>query len=199
MRYFLTLLCSAFLWLPGYPQEVNWDLKKDEAGIQVYTRTVKESSIKEFKAVGILPVTVHKLISILQDVEHYPEWIDDVQYSKKISIKDQKLDFYYQLHLPWPVKNRDMALTMQVIEEANNTVLQLVSNPNIEPLKSDFIRMVKVNGYWKLEPISDSSTKVTHQFLADPEGSIPAWVVNSFIVDGPYNSMVNLAKYASKD
>ena len=196
LKIYATLLFALILSVPALSQDTEWELKKDEDGIKVYTRLAEGSSIKEFKAMATLPIAATQLFAVLKDVEHYPTWIEDVQYAKMVAEDDAALSFYYQLDMPWPIKNRDMALDMDITNTADSIILKLNSNKDIEPVRDDFIRMNKVIGQWSLYPISANSTQVIHQFLADPEGSIPVWVVNAFIVEGPYKSMKNLESYA---
>ena len=49
--YFLILLVSCFF--SSYSQS-EWELEKDALGIQVFTRTVSVSSIKEYKATTLI-------------------------------------------------------------------------------------------------------------------------------------------------
>jgi ribosome-associated toxin RatA of RatAB toxin-antitoxin module len=195
---YLLIFALAILFTPTevYSQE-QWELKKDADGIKVYTRLAEGSSIKEFKAITTLPVAASQILAVLKDVEKYPLWIEDVENARTINGSENNLSFYYQLDLPWPVKNRDMALDMNITHRADSIILKLTNNNNIVPVDEDFIRMHNVVGQWSLYPISSNSTSVIHQFLADPEGSIPAWVINAFIVEGPYKSMKNLESYAS--
>lgn len=194
--FYTYLITGFFSFGTTSVQTSPWELKKDEDGIKVYTRLIEGSSIKEFKAIGTLPVAAEQIFAVLKDVKNYPDWIEDVQFAKMITDNGDALSFYYQLDLPWPVKNRDMALDMNITNTPDSIILKLTNNKDIEPLNDDFIRMYNVVGQWSLYPISATSTEVTHQFLADPEGSIPAWVINVFIVEGPYKSMKNLASYA---
>jgi len=48
-----------------------------------------------------------------------------------------------------------------------------------------------LKGFWHLEEIEPNLTKVTYQVLADPK-NIPAWLVNSGVVDQPYETLLNL-------
>ena len=52
-----------------------WELKKDENGILIYSRSVKDSRYKELKAVFDLPGTYDQLRAILNDVNNYKTWV----------------------------------------------------------------------------------------------------------------------------
>ena len=53
-------------------------------------------------------------------------------------------------------------------------------------------------GKWVFTPLENGKTQVYHQFGGDPGGSIPAWIVNMFLVDGPYKTMLGLQETIAK-
>jgi len=202
MNYFLRIvfyIISSLLARELMAQENDWELKKDADGITVHTREVSGTSIKAFKATTIINANEEVLVNILLDVENYPLWIEDVSNAKKLFHHPDSIGMYYQMTLPWPMKDRDMAMISHIEKKANNaTLLNIVGADNLVPEKEDFIRITKVNGQWHIKPIEDNKCEITYQFLADPEGFLPAWVVNIFIVDGPFKTLQNLEEYAQE-
>lgn len=181
----------------GFSQENGWLLEKESAGIAVYTREVETTKVREFRATGTINSPAHEVVKILKDVPNYPRWIEDVHSSRILANSKNKLSFYYELHLPWPITNRDIAMNMLITTDSSNTILlELTSNNNIMEEASGFIRMTDVYGYWKVSPLNELNCKVTYQFLADPGGNLPSWVINLFIVDGPFKTLQNLDTYA---
>ena len=57
--------------------------------------------------------------------------------------------------------------------------------------------MVQSMQEWKLEKMSDCSTKVSLTSLTDPGGPIPASLVNSMSIEEPLQSIVNLRELVS--
>jgi hypothetical protein len=197
--YISTLLISLFLlsFTPN-SQENEWELKKEADGIRVYTRDVKGSNIKEFKASSKLTSSQETILNILFDIPNYPKWIEDVEDARILSKNEKEMNFYYQLNLPWPLKDRDIAMSMKISpQEDASVLLDLLGRDDLIEEGDDFIRMNNVVGKWLIRPIDDKNCEVTYQFLADPEGSLPAWVINLFIVDGPHQTLLNLEEYAA--
>ena len=200
MKYFLTrafflgvLLCPFRV----FSQENDWQLKKDSDGITVYTRSVENSNIKEFKASTTLNSSAETIFNIILDVENYPKWIEDVNYAEKIYQRDSQIGMYYQLRMPWPIEDRDITLVSKFKKlPDNSTHFQLSYNAELKDEDEDFIRITEINGEWLITPINKDSCEVTYRFLADPKGSLPAWVINIFIVDGPFKTLQNLREYA---
>jgi hypothetical protein len=199
MKYlFANSILVAFFILPTlFVQESEWELKKDEAGIKIFTREVEGTNIKEFKASTIINASSETLYNIILDVENYPKWIEDVGYAEKLHHIDGQIGMYYQLKLPWPIKDRDMAMVSNINLRDNNSILfDLEGKTSLKDEDKDFIRITEINGEWSINPIDKNKSEVTYRFLADPEGFLPAWVVNIFIVDGPFKTLQNLEEYS---
>ena len=192
MHHFASLV---ILLIPFTSLAQAWELKKEADSIQVYTRSVSNSPIKEFKAVAQINASSEKILAVLKDVPSYPQWIEDVNYTKILNSAEDQLSFYYQMDLPWPMKDRDLALHMQISTSPGEISVNLSSAAKEVPLDQDYIRMYTVEGEWIITRVDDNTSDVVHRFLADPEGSLPAWVVNLFIVDGPFKSMKNLRQF----
>jgi len=201
MNYFFhsTFLASIFIIpLTLFAQEEDWELKKEDDGIKVYTRAVEGTNIKEFKASTIINASSESLYEIILDVENYPKWIEDVEYAEKLYHKENQIGMYYQLSLPWPMKDRDLAIVSNINRNTDNSILfELEGKSELMADDDEFIRISNINGEWSIEPIDSNRSEVHYRFLADPEGFLPAWVVNIFIVDGPFKTMQNLEEYAA--
>jgi hypothetical protein len=56
---------------------------------------------------------------------------------------------------------------------------------------------------WTIKPLAKNKNKCEYFLLLDPGGDVPAWIINLFISEGPYSSLVklkqrvNLPKYAN--
>ncbi|MEO6977367.1 MAG: hypothetical protein ABI113_03280, partial [Mucilaginibacter sp.] len=83
-----------------------WQLKKNDNGIFVYTRTPASGNLKELRVVCEFDATKTQLIATLQDIDHYKDWVYS---SKKTEIlktpSPQKTIYYTQSRLPWPIKD----------------------------------------------------------------------------------------------
>ena len=198
-HFLINSLFIAAILLPfsSFPQETEWQLKKDNKGITVYTRSVENSNINEFRASTKLSSSSESIFNIILDVENYPKWIEDVDYAEKIYQRDSQIGMYYQVDMPWPITDRDITLISKFKKLTNNSIVfQLNYDAELKAEDDDFIRIKEIRGQWLITPIDSERCEVTYQFMADPEGSLPAWVVNIFIVDGPYKTLQNLERYA---
>ena len=183
---FITL---AFISFISFGQE-KWELEKDSKGIKVYTRPVKGSDVKEFKAYTYINATPDKLLKVINDANGFKDWIDKVDYSKSLSHPNNNTFIVYiQLGMPIGVTDRDMVLKNVVKKlKGGGYKIEVTSVYDKYPEQEDFVRIKKAYGYWLLIP-EKGKTKIVYQFYSDPAGSLPTWIVNMFLVDGPYNTL----------
>ena len=94
--------------------------------------------------------------------------------------------------MPWPAKNRDHIFSL-TLHKVNDTLVKIniKSLPNRLPLNKSVIRVVHFSGFWLLEK-SNKGTIVTQHMHGDPGGLIPSFIVNTVIVDAPFNSFSRL-------
>src|ERR1700749_2785765 len=75
----------------------KWELKKDQDGIQVFTRKAAKGNIKELRVLCELDATKAQLINTLENINDYNSWV----YSNKKStilktISPQNIIYYTQ-------------------------------------------------------------------------------------------------------
>lgn len=187
---FLLLLFSCYL--SSYSQSV-WELEKDASGIQVYTRTVSISSIKEYKATTLIKTSLESLVNKILDGEHLKDWNYK---TTKSSLLEKKSDNEYLVYmyndLPWPAKNRDHISELKLdVVNSLLTKISIKSSPKKLIEKKGVIRVVDFSGFWLLEK-TKLGVKVTQQMYGDPGGSLPAFIVNSMLVNAPFNTFKQL-------
>ena len=196
----LCLLCTLLLGFAGVFAQGKWELKKDEDGIQVFTRTAATGNIKELRVVCDLSCTRAQLISTLLDIGNYNDWV----YSNKKSVilkqvNPQSVIYYTESHLPWPIKDRDLIVQLNINPSPPVLNMQAVGLPDYLPKAKNFIRVPYSLATWKVTQAADKNKlHVDYTFSVDPGGSIPSWLVNATLSIGPYNSFVKLRQVLNK-
>jgi uncharacterized membrane protein len=195
----LVLLASSiFHQLSG--QETEWQLAKEKDGIEVYTRNDEDSKFKEFKALATIDAPVEKLLAIMKDIDAYTNWMPDLKSVEEIGNNSQdKIITYSVIEIPWPFEDRDI-ITEYIFSKDSETNTVRIDIQNINgtvPEKDGIIRMKNAKGFWIFIPLGNNKTAVHYQFLADPGGNIPTWLINMFIVDGPFKTLENMRKVAA--
>lgn len=185
-----------FVLFLGFSQafgQGKWELRRDENGIQVFTRKAAKGNIKELRVLCELDATETQLISTLVDIDGYNSWV----YSNKKStiikmVGPGNIIYYTQSHLPWPIKDRDLIVELNIASSANGLNIQAKSLPDYLPRNNDYIRVPYSLAVWRVTPEAANKLKVDYTFSVDPGGSIPVWLVNATMTIGPYNSFLKL-------
>ena len=182
---------------PAYSQENSWERVKNGSGIEIYTRSVPGSAIKEFRAVTVVQGSLSAVLAMLDDTGSYPRWMYRCTEASLLSKKDVYERITYNVtSSPWPVADRDITVK-SVISQNKKTLVVTVSLtglPGYIPVKPGKVRMVKLNGYWMFEPLGNGRVRVTYRLHSEPGGTVPDSLVNSSLVDIPYNTLYNMQR-----
>jgi hypothetical protein len=193
--FFLIILLSVL----SAAAQGKWELKKDENGIAVYTRKAATGNVKELRVMCELDATKAQLVNTLLDIGDYNDWV----YSNKKSVilktvGPQRIIYYTQSHLPWPIKDRDLVVELDINPTLEVLNVQAKSLPAYLPKNNNFIRVPYSLATWRVTQAPNNKLKVDYTFSVDPGGSIPAWIVNATMAIGPYNSFVKLKEVLKK-
>ena len=187
--------------LSSYAQQ-NCSLKRDENGIKIYTCSQSDSRYNSVRAEYTIYSNLQDYLKVLFDVENYPAWQFKTFDTKLLKSNGENSFTYYAIiDSPWPVTDRDMVLNVQV-EYLSKKELKVViqSKPNQYQEKKGLIRVPKSVSTMYLEQTGPNEIKVKYLVSADPGGTIPAWVVNMFCTEAPYetfSSLKNILEYGS--
>jgi hypothetical protein len=192
------LFCSVVA--TGFSQN-KWRLSKDKDGIKVYQEENSKSKFKSIKVECVLPGTFDKLIGVITDIEHLKDWVYNTKTAyliKKISPYD--LYYYNETSIPWPMSNRDAVVHLKITRDSSQNVMKILStNENrIIPEKDGKVRVVYYLTNWYVTMPTTKTISIVYTFEADPGGSLPAWLVNSFADKGPYESFKKLGDILRK-
>ncbi len=173
----------------------NWQLKKEASGIKIYTRTIQGYKLKEFKGVATVDADLKEIEEALRDAKNHSEWLANCEESEILEDRGDEMIVYSVTEAPFPLSDRDNVAEIIFKKNGSDLKVTLEGKPNYIPEKDDYVRVPFLSAYWLLEPLSDGKTQVTYQVHADPGGSVPTWLVNSFAVDNPYKTLECLRNY----
>jgi len=200
---FIRLLLASFIFLNiNTGVTTDWKLRKEEAGVKIYTRNISGSPFEEFKGmVTISNTSLTRVLDVIMDVKNYPVNFPNCSGAEVLEQKGKYNDIHYvTIPTPWPVTNRD------AIYEANTTFsengkharIKLTPRGDYKQENKGYIRVYNGSGFWDLDEIVPGTIRVVYQFHADPAGEIPAWLANSVIVSNPFRTLESLRSIAMK-
>jgi START domain len=200
---FIKIICIAFALVISCTLfgQYTWKLSKEKDGIKVYESPVKNSNYKSIKVECTFEGTYDKLLLILNNVDHFKDWV----YNNKTGYvlkQDNPYDYYYytETYLPWPATNRDAVEHLKIKRDSLNRFLKINadSDPGYIPEKSGKIRVPHSAISWYVTAPATNTINIEYIFEADPGGSLPAWLVNMFADKGPVESFKKLAELLKK-
>lgn len=186
--------------------EENHVLKVNKDGIKVYIYRHKNSKFATFKATTHINASMGSILAVLFDAKSSPDWIHgciDSFILKDISFNER---YHYQIiYVPFPFDNRDFIFHSILKQDPTSKAITITTSSSAEYCKnnsskeckkvkqSKLVRVNKSVGTYKLEE-DITGTKITWIQHTDPEGNLPAWLVNQLIKDTPYWTFKLLAE-----
>lgn len=188
-------LCAALLPALAFANTGEWQLDRDEDGIQVHTRAVEDSALREFRAEMTIEAGVEPALRLLDDTANLCAWLADCKKSERMEQIDEYTAInYVQYDQPWPVSDRDMYVRSQahVDLEAGSAVVEMRGLPGYKPEKDGMVRIPYLKGSWRFTATEDGKTRVVYQAHAQPGGSVPAFLANRASTDAPMETLKNM-------
>ncbi len=191
MKKSIFFICLSIAFLCVQAQK-DWKLEKTKGSIKAYTKD-SGKAFKMYKITCIVKAPIDKVMKKYADVKTHSAWMSDIQKSDiKSTIGPNELVSYYEIKLPWPMENRDAVykLTKTYDAASQTTFFKYKAAPDLFPAQKGFVRIKVSDGYWSFKKIDDNTTQVETSSYTETDG-IPAWMVNSFIIDGPMKTFEN--------
>jgi hypothetical protein len=179
----------------------EWELKKDKNNIKVFVRDSARSGIKEIRVITTVKASVEELVEIVYDIDSYPLWIANLETAEILeTVSKREIYYYYQADVPWPFKNRDdvMRFVMEENPDNGSATIKFTGHPDYIPEKDKIVRLSLNKGHWKFTPVLNGETEIDYLFFTDEGKGYPNWLVNMFVVDGPFEMVSNLKGLVNK-
>ena len=172
-----------------------WELRKDKNGIKVSSRKSKDFKLDEIKVECVFEGRLSQLAAVLFDVNKQYQWVyktSKSQLLKQVSPAD--VFFYTEIECPWPFDNRDLVVHMNMTQNTATRAM-IIEAKNVNgymPEKKDLVRVKYSNALWTVTPINNRQFKIDYRIQIDLGEGTPAWLVNMFSTNGPYESFLHL-------
>lgn len=197
------LLAVLFIFAQPVFAEDGWKLVMDKDGIKAYMREVPGSPIKEIRAVATMDATLENIGELLRDTPASTEWLPYCEEAKLLKMYHRnKLDLYYLLSPPWPVKDRDLVINSDTTYDldAGRAIVNLTATtvPGMDAT-DDAIRIKDFSGQYVFEYIDRNRTGVIYTYRVDLAGSIPVFVMNLMGKYTLYDTIRNIRKMVQQE
>ncbi|RLC33192.1 MAG: hypothetical protein DRH32_01685 [Deltaproteobacteria bacterium] len=198
------LLAARFATANCSVENSRWEKVVEKNGITVYERSITGRPIKVFKAESVFECAPMQVIALLMDRDAASRCFPHCRVFKLLEdLSPYDGLFYCIFDFPWPLKARDAVLRSR---RTYDPVRGMFTIRYWADSSSDYrmpgrmmIRVASMEGEWTVTGIEDGRTRVTNRLYADPGGSLPYWVFNTFFRDAAYSAFVNMKKAVSDE
>ena len=192
------ILCSVILSSTNMFAQEEWKLAKDKDKIKIYTRSIEGTKLKEYKGEATLSVTIEQLYNYLIKVENYQDWAYECTESSLISKVDDIEYIYYSIYnMPWPFYDRDIVTKMVVSSSNEGKQIITLETKLIEGIIEKKEKLARIPEYYEITTLvkqGNRAVKMIMEGYLDPGGNIPKGIINMFLAEGPYESIINIKK-----
>jgi hypothetical protein len=207
-RLFYTMLwIMTFLFLqcpPIFAMSGQWSKTGGSKEIISYSRQ-SASGVYEIYSAGMVNAPVASIEALLRDVSARPQYVYSCAETSYADIPGLKntADIHYvynRTSMPAFMNDRDCVVkSIWTIDKASGTIYcRSESIDSDYRFKVNIVRMPKVVTQYTLIPRGNDMTLVICQAMADPGGSIPAFVVNMFTKSLGANMIEGIQKMANR-
>ena len=205
--YFLILILSFVLGEDAlqereiFQSEPEWELKKEKNNIKVFIRYSEGSNVKEIRVITSVKASVEELVETVYDIDSYPEWVSNLETAKILeTVSEREIYYYYQADVPWPFSNRDDVMRFVMEENSDNEGVTIIisGHPDYIPEKDKIVRLTLNKGHWRFTPLLNGETEIDYIFFTNEGKGYPNWIINMFVVDGPFDMVSKLKEYVIK-
>jgi hypothetical protein len=180
--------------------QTDWEKKRDRNGIVIYTRVSEDNPLKEYRAQAKINYPILDVYEFSIDLERRPEWVIRCMGMEILdTIEDGLIRYHTRYDVPWPLADRDLVVSADLSFDGEKARLLTVSTELDYPLEEGMIRMKSYREDVRLEKLDPQRTLFRAEGFADPGGTLPPWIINMFLVDGIYDSVIATREALEKD
>lgn len=187
-----------FLYLPlVFSQNIppsSWTNYLGEESTTIDYRHYPNSKLIEVKSRFIVKSTLSGFLLFLQDTDNIPNWLDNAYQSEIIKhISTNENIFITHFNGIWPVKPRNMVIQTRYYQDKELTIHINVSDASGHAkIIDNSIRVTMIKAHWQVKPIAKNTLDITYQFIVDPNGAVPKWLVNKLTLSSIKQTLINI-------
>lgn len=186
---------------PGHASEWRQVLDTSD-GIQIFKKEATESGLIEFRGVGFVDAPLTVVATVIFDTDRRRHWIKGLAGSKIVRWEGHDSFIEYDhIDMPTFFSDRDFVSKVRIRSDQARREVVFQFHPADDPSapRTGYLRGEVINMTFVLRSVDhDTRTRVDAEFLCDPKGWIPSWLVNFFLKDWPKTTFRGLRKEVLK-
>ena len=171
-----------------------WQVWRQDAELKVSYRTSQYNDLLEIKAQAQVASSLAGFMYFLEDLALLPVWLDNAESAKIINqITANENIFITRFKGLWPVSAREMVVHSHYWQNDNLSVEIAVKDASDSIIVTkNTIRMQVLKAHWLVVPTKTSQIEISYQFIVDPKGNIPQWLIKPMTLNGIWTTLNNI-------
>ncbi len=192
------ILSACILFFSFSYMDGKWELKKEKNGIKVYTATKSGTSFRKCKATCTMKADLKDYVDFVRNPINYKKYSNKIESVKVIKKTEKSVFYYLKIDMPWPVYNRDGVYELQTITLTDKkAILKSKAHPTLLPEQTGYVRVKEATTLHSVT-VDGDKINIHYEAFTDPNGAVPAWASNSYLVDGPISNLTEVKKAIGK-
>lgn len=173
----------------------EWDLRRDEAGIQIYQQSTA-SGYAITRSITEMETTLNTLVTLMSDRSTCQQWVyacKEGRLIKQINA-EERLD-YMVVDTPLLFADRDMYIhTIKHFDPQSKTVeIRLNGKEDYDKGQPNRVRIKSIEGFWRIQQITPNKVKVVYQIYSNPQVFASVFL-DAYIVESAFQTLSSLEK-----
>ena len=178
-------------------EDSDWRLSKEYQGVQIFSRFPQGGAFKEFRGEIEVFAKPDRIVRLFQDLNKITEWHYRTETAEVLDLVDMTNAYVYIVNAPpWPIKPRDVVCKVSLELDRENDLIRITidSVDDYLPTKEKYVRTAKLKAEWIIRSLTETTSLLQYKVYIEPAGKIPRWLFNSFAVDVPLITLLNLRR-----
>lgn len=175
----------------------DWSLKRDKRDIKIYTSKIPNSKYLAVLSVMTVDAAPKSLAALVMDLDYCPKWAAMCKMAEvQEQISDTESIIYSLNNAPFPVRDRDVVakVTWKFDQKSSKVSMMSKAIESDVELKKNVVRVNEAVSEWHFTPLENGKTLVENFAHIDPNGALPAWIINLLIIDSPYKTFKKMRR-----
>ncbi len=202
MKLLISLMLICWAQVSIGEQAHSWQLSRDEESIRSYKSNQAGQKLVAFKSDSVIDAPIAEVLSVLLDDEDADKWIPRLAGSE-IRTGDWPTDYvqFTRFDSPWPVRDRIFLsrVNVTVDPETHLTDIYYHNQPNAELVPKTILGSTEGSHYQLHSLNNGTQTRLIAISMANPNGSIPKWLVNWVCKNVPHDTVVLLREHLANN
>lgn len=173
----------------------SWRVVRSHEGITSWQSERPEQPLAVFRSEMVLAADVWTALAVLEDIDRACEWTSHCAEMRRLGASSaQELLVYARIDAPWPVRDRDVVVRVQVSYNANGELWLTINESEArEAVRApSVVRMPRFTAYYRFRALDAQHTRVEYQLDVDPGGTLPDWLKRMIARDLTHDTLADL-------